>query len=120
MDMPFKDWVFEQLVSFGVVKDYSRTEKSSRGKPPKGNMSIQIARINELKNSGSPDLQMWGFIGYAGLMSEGEVGPKFTKTLQAFCDKAHPEDPAKLMKYMKLAVKTAYLEFKARYKDNPS
>lgn len=120
MDMPYKDWIFEQLVKFGAIKDYSRTERSSRGKPPKGNLSVQVGKINELKNSPNVGLQMWGLISYAGLMNKGEVGPKFSKTLQAFCDQAHPKDPAKLMKYMKLAVKTAHLEFKARYKDNPS
>jgi len=117
-EMPFSTWVFETLVSIGAIKDYSRTEKSGKGKPPKGNMSIQIMRISELRTSEDPNLKLWGLIAYAGLQTNGEIGSKLKTTIEEYCQKHNPQDQKKLHNAIKKAVQNASIEFRARYREN--
>jgi hypothetical protein len=118
-EMPFSTWVFETLVSIGAIKDYSRTEKSGKGKPPKGNLSVQITRISELRTNGDNNLRLWGIISYAGLQTNGEIGPKLKTKVEEYCQKCNPQDPNKLYDAIAKAAKNAATEFKARYKENP-
>lgn len=116
--MKFEEWVFNSLVNFGAVKDYAVTAKSGKGKKPKGNLSIQIGRISELRNSSNSDLKVWGLVGYAGLQSDGEFGPKMMKEVTEFAEKCDPEKSARIIKAMKRAAAAAKSEFMKRYKEN--
>lgn len=116
-DMPFEHWIFQQLVTFGAIRDYEKTPHVGKGRSPKGNLSIQIGRISELRESSNPDEKVWGLIAYAGLQSEGQIGKRLTPIVQEFCDKTNPDDPAKLFKHMKTAAGLAFSEYNKRYKE---
>jgi hypothetical protein len=118
--MPFSHWVFESLIEVGAIRDYTRTERSGKGKPPKGNLSVQVLRISELRNSADPGDQLWGLIGYAALQSEGVIGQRLKATVEEFCAKNNPADPQKLFKVMAQAADLASKEFKSRYKETPT
>lgn len=116
----FNDWVFESLVSFGAVKDYSKTARSGKGKPPKGNMSIQIQKIAELRESKDPNDQMWGLISFAGLQADGQIGKRFRAIVDDYCNKySSPDSPEKLFKAISKAAIAARDEFKSRFKETP-
>ena len=116
----FNDWVFESLVSYGAIKDYSKTARSGKGKPPKGNLSIQIQRVAELRESKDPNDQMWGLIAYAGLQADGQIGKRFKSVVDEYCNRYSPPDPpAKLFKAISKAAIAARDEFKARFKETP-
>lgn len=115
----FNNWVFDSLVSCGAIKDYSKTSKSGRGKPPKGNLSIQVQRIAQLRRSTDSNEEMWGIIAYAGLQAEGVIGSRFKSVVDEYSKKYNPEDPAKLTASIEKAAFVANAQFKARYKDNP-
>jgi hypothetical protein len=118
LKMKFEEWVFTSLCEFGAIRDYSVAAKSGKGKKPKGNLSIQIARISELRNSSNLDLRLWGMIGYAGLQSAGEFGPKMLREVSEFAEKCDPEKSARIIKAMKRAAAAAKSEFMKRYKEN--
>lgn len=115
--IPFKDWVFDSLVTYGAIKDYDKTPHVGKGRSPKGNLSIQIGRIGELRESKDPNDQVWGLIGYAGLQSDGEIGPRFKGTLDEFCKLHNPEDPDGVFRAFSKAAQVAAQEFKARFKE---
>jgi len=118
--MKFNDWVFESLVSFGAIKDYSKTAKSGKGKPPKGNLSVQIQKIAELRESPDPNNQMWGLISYAGLQSDGQIGKRLKTIVDDYCNRYSPPDPPeKVFKAISRAAIAARDEFKARFKETP-
>ena len=116
----FNDWVFESLVSYGAIRDYSKTARSGKGKPPKGNLSIQIQRIAELRESSDPNDQIWGMIAYSGLQADGQIGKRFKAIVDDYCNQYSPPDsPAKLFKAISKAAIAARDEFKARFKETP-
>ena len=114
----FGDWVFESLVKFGAIRDYSKNPKTGRGKPPKGNMTVQLPRISQLRKSSDPNEELWGIIAQVGLQSEGEVNNR-TKRAVVDYSRKYADDPKKLMDAISKASKSACSEFKARYKENP-
>jgi len=118
-EMSFSTWVFETLASVGAIKDYSKKARASKGKPPKGNMSIQIMRISELRTSTDHNLRLWGLIAYAGLQANGEIGPRLRTAVEEYCRKHNPQDPDRLYGAIARAAKNAAREFKAKYKENP-
>jgi len=115
----FNDWVFESLVSYGAIKDYSKTARSGKGKPPKGNLSIQIQRVAELRESKDPNDQMWGLIAYAGLQADGQIGKRFKSIVDDYCNYSSPDSPEKLFKAISKAAIAARDEFKSRFKETP-
>lgn len=116
--MKFKDWVFQQLVTYGAIRDYAKNPKSGKGKPPKGNLSVQQLRIKELREKDNRNETLWGLIAYAGLMSGGEIGKKLRNNIEAYCQRECSDDPERLFRVMEKAAKAAFNEYKARYKEN--
>jgi hypothetical protein len=123
-DMPFAHWVFKSLVENGAIRDYSVTPHSGKGKPPKGNLSIQVANIKALRESSNPNKSIWGLIGASlvgmGMAKDDAVGAgkKLVKEYQAYVDsycKSEPE--GKVLSAMQKAAISAGNEFKARYKE---
>jgi hypothetical protein len=118
-NLPFSDWVFQQLISFGAIRDYEKNPHTGKGRSPKGNMSVQQLRIKELRESASPDDRVWGLIAYAGLMADGEIGKRLTGEVDEFCQKYNPDNPVKLFRAMSKAAKIGCEEFKKRFKEVP-
>jgi hypothetical protein len=120
-DMTFAQWVFKSLVDNGAIRDYSVSPPSGKGKPPKGNLSVQVARIKELRESKDPNESLWGLIGACLVGPEVSVaGPgkrlikEYELYVETFC-KAEP--PGKVLAVMQKAAIVAATEFKARYKE---
>jgi len=116
--MKFNDWVFQQLVTFGAIRDYAKNPKTGKGKSPKGNLSVQQLRIKELREKDNRNDTLWGLIAYAGLMSDGEIGKKLRNKIDEFCKRENAEDPNRLFRAMEKAAKVAATEYKSRYKEN--
>ena len=109
----FSQWVFDSLVEHGAVRDYAQTPPSGRGKPPSGNLSVQVARIAELRKSQDPDDILWGLVGQA-LIGEG-VGKRLVKEYEEYAAKFFPRDSTRFLAIMQQAANGARMEFKSRY-----
>jgi hypothetical protein len=108
----FSQWVFDSLVEQGAIRDYSKTPPG-RGRQPSGNLSIQQARIAELKNSPDPNLVLWGLLGSA-LISDG-IGRRLVSQYGDYAAKYCPGDPNIVVSVMKKAATGVCAEYKARY-----
>jgi hypothetical protein len=116
----FSKWVFRSLVERGVIRDYETTPRSGRGKPPAGNLSIQQARIKELRVSTDPNDVLWGLLGASLLGVDEEVGAgkKILNQYNEYSKKYYTENPAKFFEIMKKAAICAGTEYKEKYKKN--
>ena len=111
----FSQWVFDSLVENGAIRDYAKTPPG-KGKPPSGNMSIQSAKIAELRKSPDPNLVLWGLVGQA-LVADG-VSRRLVSEYGDYAAKYYPEDPNKLVSVMRKAAMGACEDFKVKYVKN--
>lgn len=118
--MTFDEWVFDSLVKFGAVKDYSKNPHSGKGKPPKGSISLQPAKIAELRKSANPDEQLWGLVGspLVGLPESPRVSSHWLEEFQTYAQKFYSEDHNKLVEVMQKASIGAWHQYKKNYKEN--
>lgn len=115
--IPFPDWVYQQLEECGAIRNYDKTPHTGKGRSPKGNLSVQIARITELRNNPKTGDQLWGLIAYLGLQAGGEIGKKMTTVVKEFSQRANSENPDKLYSAIQMAAKRGHEQFKLRYKE---
>ena len=118
-EIEFKDWVFQQLVAYGAIRDYEKSPHEGKGRSPKGNFSIQQAKITQLRDSGDSNKTLWGLVGYAGLVANGDIGKRLKPKVLEFCQKMNPDNPQMLFDVIQRAANCAQSEFKVRYKENP-
>jgi len=116
----FSKWVFHSLIERGVVRDYEKTPRTGRGKPPAGNLSIQQARIKELRVSTDPNDVLWGLIGASllGIDEEVGAGKKIVNQYNEYSKKYYTENPTEFFEIMKKAAICAGTEYKEKYKKN--
>jgi hypothetical protein len=123
--LSFSQWVFNSLVENGAIRDYAVAPPSGKGKPPKGNLSIQINKIKDLRESPDPNKSIWGLIAapLVALAVDKQApvvgaGKKLIKEYEAYVDTfCKSEPPGRVIAAMQKAAISAGNEFKARYKE---
>lgn len=120
--MSFEEWIFDSLIQFGAIRDYSKNPPSGKGKQPKGSISLQPVKISELRKSTNPDEQLWGLVGspLVGLPEVPRVTSHWVEEFQAYAQKFYSENPNKLVEIMQKASIGAWHQYKKNYKENQS
>ena len=117
-DIPFGQWVFSNLVRVGAVRDYDATPPSGKGKRPKGNLSVSVAKLQELRQSQDPNEVLWGLIGASlvGLGDEVGAGKRLINEYKNYVATYCKEEPRSLWAMERGAI-AAGKEFKSRYRE---
>lgn len=110
----FNNWLFSEMERVGIIKNYDKNPHTGKGRKPIGNLSVNVMRINELKQSSDVNHKVWGIVAYVAFVSNGEVGKKTENELENL-EKSNPEF-SKLSKVVAQSAKLVHNEFTARYR----
>jgi len=108
--MNFDEWVFDELVKVGAIKDYTK-EPAIGTRRPNGTLSIRIHDIVDMKRGTDLDKKLWGLIGatlYPMSDTPRKVSTQARKEFEAYAAQVYPQDPAKLVEVMKKACLSAW------------